>query len=129
MNTYQVFLSWIKIKFRLDNRKDGPVSEEGELWWCSWGLNVGHEQNGKNRYFERPALIIKKFGSGLLWAVPATSTVKSGPLYFSFQANKKLIAFNLSQIRSLSPNRLLKKIQDIPPETLNQVKVELKKLL
>ena len=34
-----------------------------EVWWCSAGLNIGVESNGKNKNFERPMLIIKKFNN------------------------------------------------------------------
>lgn len=36
-----------------------------EIWWCSTGLNVGVESNGKHDNFERPMLIVKKFNSEL----------------------------------------------------------------
>ena len=30
-----------------------------EIWWCSAGLNIGVEADGKNENYERPFLIIK----------------------------------------------------------------------
>ena len=34
--------------------------QEGEIWWCGAGLNIGHEIDGKHDTFERPFYILKK---------------------------------------------------------------------
>ncbi len=31
--------------------------------WCSIGINVGDEEDGKNELYERPVLVIKKFNA------------------------------------------------------------------
>jgi mRNA interferase MazF len=36
-----------------------------EVWWCSVGINVGIEADGKNSNFERPILVLKKFNSNI----------------------------------------------------------------
>lgn len=129
MNTYHAFLSWIKIKFSLDNRKDSPMFEEGQLWWCSWGLNVGREQNGKNRYFDRPVLIVRKFGLQNLWAVPITSGVRNSDFFFPIELNGQPSSLILTQLRSLSNLRLLRKIGILEKAKLDQVRNRIKYLL
>ena len=42
----------------LDNRD--IYFKEGDIWWCSIGLNIGDESYGKGRDFRRPILIFKK---------------------------------------------------------------------
>ncbi|MFH1145912.1 MAG: hypothetical protein V1707_03050 [bacterium] len=66
------FFSWHEEKEKLEEiGYDTLLFREGEVWWCSIGLNLGHEQDGKNVFFERPVLVVKKFNkigalSGLL---------------------------------------------------------------
>ena len=56
------FDNWNKEKKILESTANETlVFHEREIWWCSIGLNVGDEQDGKNDYFERPVLVIRKF--------------------------------------------------------------------
>jgi mRNA interferase MazF len=55
------FEGWSKFKQKLDAHET-PRSlyfHEREIWWCSLGINVGSEFDGKNELFERPAVIVK----------------------------------------------------------------------
>ena len=55
------FISWLSIKTKIDGLKHSPpLFNEGEIWWCSIGENVGMEISGKGSYFRRPVLIIRK---------------------------------------------------------------------
>ena len=31
---------------------------ERKIWWCSIGLNIGFEENGKGKLFNRPVLVL-----------------------------------------------------------------------
>ena len=69
------FDPWNDEKKSLEKR---PVLRvhEGEIWWCSLGVNVGDEQDGKNDLFERPVLIVRKFNNSIVWAVPMITKIK-----------------------------------------------------
>lgn len=55
------FDTWSKEKKTLEQEgHDSLVFHEREIWWCSIGINVGDEQDGKNERFERPVLVLKK---------------------------------------------------------------------
>ena len=60
------FLEWIGLKERLHSTDHKPpfVSER-DMWWISFGENVGSEMNGKSERFSRPALILKKLAHGV----------------------------------------------------------------
>ena len=47
-----------------------------EIWWCSTGLNIAVEADGKNENFERPMLVIKKFNADMIWVLPLTTKEK-----------------------------------------------------
>lgn len=83
---------------------------EREVWWCSLGLNVGVESDGKNDNFERPVLIIKKFNSDMLWAVPLTSKERVGEHYQKIVHDSGVSWVCLSQVKTISTKRLLRKI-------------------
>ena len=54
------FLEWIGLKERLHNAVHRPpLVSEGDMWWVSFGENVGSEINGKSDKFTRPAIILK----------------------------------------------------------------------
>jgi mRNA-degrading endonuclease toxin of MazEF toxin-antitoxin module len=77
-----------------------------EVWWCSIGLNIGSEQNGKNDYFERPVLIFKKFNNKMAWIIPITSKNKISQYYFPTNYRDKTDSLILSQLRLISTKRL-----------------------
>ncbi|MEK7175591.1 MAG: hypothetical protein AAB693_02185 [Patescibacteria group bacterium] len=73
------FLKWIKIKGKLhDSNHQPPYFKEREIWWCSVGENVGTEMNGKNDYFRRSVLIVKKLDRYSFLAIPLTTNQKKG---------------------------------------------------
>jgi mRNA interferase MazF len=87
---------------------------EREVWWCSVGLNVGVESDGKNNNFERPILIIKKFNSDMIWVLPLTSKERFGIHYHQIIHTSGSSWVCLSQIKTISTKRLLRKIGMIP---------------
>jgi mRNA interferase MazF len=46
------------------------------VWWCSLGVNIGREQDGKTKMHERPILIIKGFNQNSCLIVPLTTSLK-----------------------------------------------------
>jgi len=43
------FDSWNEIKKEIQNKSVNTIFfQQGEVWWCTLGLNVGIEANGKN---------------------------------------------------------------------------------
>ncbi|OGG54596.1 hypothetical protein A3C20_01930 [Candidatus Kaiserbacteria bacterium RIFCSPHIGHO2_02_FULL_55_25] len=54
---------------------------EREVWWCTLGVNVGVETDGKHASFERPALVVKKFNADMFWGLPLTSRERSGKFF------------------------------------------------
>src|SRR3989344_802891 len=88
---------------------------EREIWWCSIGVNLGDEQDGKNDLFERPVLVIRKFNQKIAWVLPMTTREKSGVFYFSLEHGGKIYAAILSQLRLVSVKRFRRFIRKISP--------------
>lgn len=102
-----------------------------EIWWCSAGFNIGVETNGKNDNFERPILVIKKFNSEMIWILPLTTIPKNKDNTYYFKLNHEDIKswVILSQIKTVSTKRLLRKIGSISEIDFKEIVVKLKDFL
>lgn len=86
---------------------------EREIWWCAVGVNIGVEINGKNQYFERPVLIVKKFNKEMFWGVPFTTGVKDTMYHYPCNFGGRTSSAVLSQLRLMDQKRLMRKIGTI----------------
>jgi hypothetical protein len=92
-----------------------------ECWWCSLGANVGREQDGKNRSFERPVLIFRKFSRETFFGMPISGSVKAGKHYFPFSHDGADNVIIMSQLRLLDSKRLLQKMDVLPEDCFYQL--------
>lgn len=104
------FQTWHTIKWELENKNQNYLFNEREIWWCSVGENIWFEQDGKNDMFERPVLILKKFNHDMFFWAPLTSSSKLHPMRYPYKINETEGSINLSQCRTWSAKRLLRKI-------------------
>ncbi len=112
METQGSFDAWNERKKEINARAErrNLFFYEREVWWCSLGLNIGIEINGKNDNYERPVLILKKFNSSMLWVLPLTSKEKKGPYYIKIVHEAGVSWISLTQLKTVSTKRLLRKI-------------------
>ncbi len=122
------FTNWHKLKARLEDRNHTPLFQEREIWWCSAGVNLGYEEDGKNELFERPILILKKFSKDFFWGVPFTSKVKEGKFYLQCMLQGKIRTVLLSQARPYSSKRLLRKFEKLSDSICMKVRSKIIKL-
>jgi len=123
------FDRWNSLKKQLTKKKVKFYFYEKEVWWCSLGMNIGFEENGKNKRYERPILVLKKFNKELLWALPLTSIVKDNVYYYQVSYRGRKYSVILSQIRAISSRRLLRKLRKIEEKDFKKIKKLLKSLL
>jgi len=122
------FDAWNKLKKNLHYSEKKIYFKEKEIWWCSLGINIGYEQDGKNNNFERPIVVLRKFNNDLLWIIPLTTGNKSGKYYYSFENNNKKYSAILSQIRLISTKRLVRKMRKMSDENYISIKKSLIRL-
>src|SRR3989344_3034277 len=110
------FQKWHDKKNAIDQNLDPRVFfHEREVWWCSLGLNVGFEQDGRGERFARPVLVFKKFNKEVFWAIPLSTKVKKGKFYVSVELGDSVPRVVIvSQLRLVDAKRLLGKIGMIP---------------
>ena len=110
------FDSWNTEKKKLENISlDTLAFHEREIWWCSIGINLGDEQDGKNELFERPVLVLKKFNNKICWALPMTTKPKTGIYYHQLKHDGQIFSVILSQIRLVSVKRFRRFVRKISP--------------
>ena len=122
---FKDFDSWNNKVKLLDSVDFNDFFYSREIWWCALGVNIGSEQDGKNESFERSVLILKKINKDLLWIVPLTSKVIDN----EYRTNVKITGIqsqvSLSQLRSISSKRLLRKIGTIKSVTFYEILIKL----
>ena len=129
-----VFESWNKLKQEIDKRKIFKNYCNQEIWWCSMGKNVGSEEDGKNNNFERPVLILKRWNSEFFIGLPFTTKKNiqenSSKYYYEFNLNNIEKGYiMLSQIRTFSSKRLIRKIKKLSDNEFMNVNNKLREIL
>lgn len=122
---------WNLVKKSIENHTPVLNYKEREVWFCSLGINIGSEQDGKGKKFLRPILIIKKFNRQIFWAVRLSRTQKTGMFYVpvSFNNDNESSKVILSQLRLFDIKRLKYKTGKISKEQFLNIKENLKTLL
>ncbi len=72
------FDKWSVLKKHINTFEKVPTIKERDIWWCSLGVNIGNEMDGKNELFHRPVIILKKLSHDLCLVAPITSKLKNG---------------------------------------------------
>ena len=112
-----------------ERKKEINASEHGpdfffhvrEVWWCAVGANVGVETDGKHTSFERPVLVVKKFNADMFWGLPLTSRERSGKFFRVVRYETGTSTVILSQLRTMSTKRMLRKVGVIPEDEFRAI--------
>jgi mRNA interferase MazF len=116
------FDTWNNMKKLTDGKPDNFGVHEREIWWVSFGVNVGVEIDGKNQSFERPALILRKFNRQMVWILPTTQQAKDEQFHTKFSFEGEVYFVALTQMRTISTKRFLRKIGMLSKEDFEKVK-------
>ncbi len=120
------FDGWNALKKRLN--ADGnfpPHWKEREIWWGCIGVNIGHEQDGKNAEYNRPVLVVKKFNRRLFWGVPLTTQVKDNSHYHRFAFKGREQCAMLTQMRLFDASRITTKMGRMEEKEFRNIKLRL----
>ena len=104
------FQKWHKYKEQIDNAPKRIFFHEREVWWCSIGVNVGFEQDGKGEYFARPIIVFKKFNNEVFWGIPLSTKIKRSKFYVPIGMEDGVLRVAItSQLRLIDGKRLYQK--------------------
>ena len=117
------FLEWIGLKEKIHTDSVGPLYyNEGEIWWCAVGQNVGIEINGEGKMFSRPVYIYKKLSKDGFMGISVSTQKKTGSWYVSVICQNKESLINLAQARIFSSSRMYKKIGTLDNVDIKKIK-------
>jgi mRNA-degrading endonuclease toxin of MazEF toxin-antitoxin module len=117
------FLEWIGLKEKLHEVTAGPpLVRERDLWWVSFGENVGSEMNGKSKLFSRPGLVLKKLSHGFFLVAPTTSKPHTGTWYVKIHFADRDMYVCLHQMRAIDYRRLSTRIGQIDGDDFDRAK-------
>ena len=122
MNMYKDFDKWNKNKKELENTPIKKYVHPKEIWWCSLGVNLGAEIDGKNENFERPIIVIKVYNKETMIILPLTTKQKDDKFHHKIQTEGKIVWAKLTQMRMISSKRLLRKIDALDEVSFNVLK-------
>lgn len=113
---------WFKIKISLWKKDNPTVFKQGEIWWCSLGMNLGEEIFGKGVKFTRPILVFRKFTSNSFLGLPLTKQEKQGTWYVEITIHGAKNWVMLNQARVLDKKRLVDRIGTLDGANLKKVR-------
>ncbi len=115
---------WNTIKKHLNDTHRKVFAHDREIWWCSLGINIGTETDGKHENFNRPVLILKRFTEDMILVAPITSRIISNRFHIpiSINSGKHKSSGKWAEIREISPKRLMRKIDTLPNSVFKVVK-------
>lgn len=87
------FDKWNLRKKEIHLKNKRVFFKEGEIRWCKLGQNIGFEECGTGKDFDRPILIIKVFSKETCLIAPLTTSKKRHK--FRFKINNKSSHFFL----------------------------------
>ena len=73
------FDRWNEQKKKIDSNK-GRFYHEREVWWCTLGANIGHEQDGTGKEFRRPVLVFRALSRLTCLVIPLSSVLHVHPM-------------------------------------------------
>ncbi len=116
------FKEWFKLKISLWDSESKVIFKQGDIWWCSLGINLGEEIFGKGLKFTRPILVFRKFTSNSFLGLPLTTQKKEGSWFVEITIHGKTNWVMLNQARILDKKRLTNRVGVLDDTDLKKVK-------
>jgi mRNA interferase MazF len=124
------FKGWNRLKIQLQEQHSSPTFQQREVWWCSVGVNLGNEIDGKNQFYNRPVLVIRKFNRFVFYGVPLSTKLKEGnPYYFPIHFKDKSVSALIAQMRLFDSRRLTDPMGKLSQDQFLAVREAIKRLV
>jgi mRNA interferase MazF len=124
------FDGWNVEKQTLHANPAGIFCHPREIWWCALGVNIGSEQDGTGKNFDRPIIVIRGFNKDIFFGAALTGRKKQGKFYFPIGLiENREASVILSQIRIIDTKRLIRKMATMDEELFQKLKNALQRTL
>lgn len=128
--TVKNFDEWNLFKKALEKSDSNKIYfYEKEIWFCSIGLNIGSEQDSRNKRFSRPVLVLKKCNRHTFIGIPLTSKISDFSDRVQINIGEVKAVVLLSQLRLFDTKRLLRKYHVLSTDDFEKVRQSLKSFL
>jgi len=130
MNNLKDFDGWNEVKKDIDKNFKNKFYHPKEIWWCSLGINIGNEQNGHLKNFQRPVLVLRQLSRRTCIILPLTTSSNVHRYRISIgKVSGQNASVILSQIKVIDTKRFLNKINNnIDDETFEQIRKAVREL-
>ncbi len=116
------FDGWNTQKKYIDDHGENKFYHPRDIWWCRLGLNIGFEQDGKDKEYERPVLVLKSFGKNICLIVPLTTSLHKHKYRTQIGlVEEKEATVILSQIKVIDTKRFVEKIGVLDKEKFTEI--------
>lgn len=122
------FQKWHLLKSKIDMDHNAPLFREQEIWWCSLGINIGSEEDGKGKDYLRPILITRKFNKNIFYGLPITSRERDDIFHTPIHTKNVYGSVIMSQMRLIDAKRLSHRMGKITEKDFNAIIKKLKGL-
>ena len=119
------FNKWNKQKKHRNDNIQAPQFEEGDVWYCAFGANVGFEQDGVGNLFLRPVAIVRKYNDSTFLGVPLSRTDKDGGYFYQFDFQDGRSTAILSQMKLMDAKRLEVIVGSLSKSRLEEIRKRL----
>ena len=113
---------WNTVKKGIETEGRILYARPREIWWCSIGVNIGAEVDGKHVNFERPVIVMKVYNTETLIILPLTSKPQRNRFHHEITLEVKKVWVALTQCRVISSKRLLRKMFVVSEDVFQNLK-------
>jgi len=127
---FKDFDKWNDQKKEIEMEEKTRYCKSREVWWCSMGLNIGFEENGKGEVFRRPVLVLKRLSKNTALIAPITKSSQEHKFRMKVGIiSSKNASVIMSQIKTIDTKRLSLKICMLDKKIFVEIKKAFKELL
>ncbi len=123
------FDSWLLLKKNIHANRPSLLVNSGGIWWCSVGVNIGAEIDGKNEDFERPVIIVMVYNKETVAVLPVAKKPKKDIFHHKVSISGESRWVKLTQTRVISSKRLTRKIAALSDTSLRDLIIAWKNML
>jgi mRNA interferase MazF len=115
------FDAWSDMKKKIEDTSVVRFAKKRDIWWCSFGVNVGTELCGKNDSHERAVLVLKAYNATTIKVLPLSTNSKLTDYTVPVPTGTGASLGVLSQVKTISTKRLTRKIGKLEPALFKKI--------